>query len=124
MTWFSASAIVALRYRQGQQAEFPVFENVYLVSASSFEEATDKARELALANIVEDETLTLNDQPARMELVGIRKIIEVCSPITEEADPSKPVHGAELTYSEYVVGSESDLASLAEGKSVPVLYAQ
>ena len=50
MKWYAASAIMYFRRKRAtRQREFLVWENVYLVRASSIREAKKKARHFALA---------------------------------------------------------------------------
>ena len=118
--WFAASVLVALRLRSGLQSEIPVFENVYLIEADEAD-VHSRAEAVARANLVDDDTLALDGQPAVLEFVGIRKIDAVEYPIDAD-DTRPPGHGCELTWSEYVVASADDLQRLVAGASVPVIY--
>ena len=51
MTWYSASAIFYFEYKDGKQDDYLVWENVYLLEASSVDEARSKANQLKRSGI-------------------------------------------------------------------------
>lgn len=63
MAWFAVHEIEYFKYRQGEQNVFPVWENIYLIEAKNV--ARDKAKKLVKEREVDDETLTLNNRPAK-----------------------------------------------------------
>ena len=115
MRWFGAHAIFVTRYRRGSQTAFPVTENVYLIEAHSPRDAQRKALKIALADNVDDKSLTLNDRPARQEFLGFRKVVEISNPFPRPQSTEKPRHGTEITYSFFEVTSR--LINLTGGKS-------
>ncbi|HEX5206692.1 MAG TPA: DUF4288 domain-containing protein [Steroidobacteraceae bacterium] len=120
MTWYAVSAVLVFRFKEGDQNIWPIWESVYLVSANSPEEAEAKATVLAKQNEGDDDgSLTCGDRPATREFMGIRKILTVQSP---HSSTDEPVDGAELTFSDMEVQSESDLQALVAGKPVFVNY--
>lgn len=121
MTWYAAHAILYFRLKSGQQDTYPIWENVYLVSAESPENALAAAKALAMeASGDSGGTLTLYDQPAELIYAGIRKLITVAHyGITEEL-----ASGDEITYSEYVVDNLESVMKLAEGESVKTEYVE
>lgn len=120
--WVVVSAIVSLRLRKGKQRHIPLYENFYLMEVLPDEDIWDKAKQFALSQLVEDETLMLNNQPARFHFEGIRKIVSVSNPSSEEYVDSRPISGTELTYSEYSVRTEKQLKKLVNGEAVKILY--
>src|SRR5258707_15486137 len=119
MPWFSAHAILYVRFKEGGQSEYPVWENVYLIEAPSSEAALDAARTRAR----EDEgdssgSFTWNRRPAEWVFAGVRKLISV----SHVGSGSQPRHGDEVTYSEHVVASMEAVRQLAEGQPVEVRY--
>jgi len=124
MRWFGAHAIFVTRYRRGSQTAFPVTENVYLIEAHSPRDAQRKALKIALADNVDDKSLTLNDRPARQEFLGFRKVVEISNPFPRPQSTEKPRHGTEITYSFFEVTSRAQLTKLAKGLPVQVTYTQ
>jgi Domain of unknown function (DUF4288) len=122
MTWYAASAIVVTKLGSGEQDEYPVYENVYLIEASSPDEALQKADAIGRANDIDDPSLTLNGLPARDCFVGIRKLITVVNPCSGEPDKERPYHGTEVTYARYTLRSEDDIKKLTQGEPVSLTY--
>jgi hypothetical protein len=124
MSWYCAHAIFYFELRDEPQDSYLIWENVYLVEASSDEEALSKAEKYAKTEEASgSDTLTLNDKPCRYKLAGIRKLITV-SYIEEAVDKPNdvPVSGAEVTYSELEVDTLDEVMKLAKGEMVEVLY--
>jgi hypothetical protein len=119
MPWHCAHAILYVRFKDGRQDFFPVWENVYLVEAESNEDACARAIEIA-ASVEGDSsgTFTWNDRPAEWVFVGIRKIVTV----SHMAVGNNLASGDELTYSEFTVPDEASLRQLASGGPVPIEY--
>jgi hypothetical protein len=120
MTWYAVSTILVFRFKEGQQDVWPVWENVYLVSAESPVAAEAKAAAFAkLAEGDDDGSLTVEGRLATRQFCGIRKVITVKSP-TVPGD--EPVDGAEVTFSELELRSETEIQELVDGKAVTVKY--
>lgn len=122
MTWYGVSVVLAFRFKEGPQETWPVWENVYLVSAASPDEAQVKA--IALARETEgddDGSLMCNGRPATLEFRGVRKVLTVQNVHTPKDDPTD---GAEITFSKLEVASEDLLRDLVDGKPVPVKYVE
>jgi hypothetical protein len=114
--WFAAHVILVLKLKQGQQNEFPVWENVLLLEAPSAEGVVELATERAQQYVGDsDGSLTLDDRPAVWEFVGVRKVV-LCDPSDTVAD------GTEATYSEFVLESFEDVQVLARGGAVRLTY--
>lgn len=120
--WVVISAIISMRVKHGKQRNIPVYENFYLMELFSGEDINIKAEEFVRSQLVEDSSLTLNGRPTYFSFEGIRKIISVSNPITEEIVDSRPVHGTELTYSEYVLRNETQIKKLVNGEEVKLRY--
>jgi hypothetical protein len=122
MTWYAVSAVLLFRFKEGSQDVWPIWENVYLVSADSPEEAESKGAALAKEAAGNDDgSLTCNRRPARLEFRGIRKVLTIQN---VHAAGDDPVDGAEITFSEMELRSEGDLQALVEGKPVPITYVE
>jgi len=116
MTWYAVSAVVVFRLKEGPQNIWPIWENVYLVSAGSPEEAESKAVVLAKQTEGDDDgSLTYRGRAATREFCGIRKVITVKNPTGPNDDPAD---GAEITFSEMELASERDLDAFVEGNPV------
>jgi hypothetical protein len=121
MTWYAVSAILAFRFKEGEQDVWPVWENVYLVSAESPEAAEEKAAVVARRAAGDDDgSLTCGGRPATREFCGIRKVMTIASPPLSPV--GEPVDGAEVTYSELELSSQRELQDLVDGKAVVVKY--
>ncbi len=121
MAWYTASAILAFEYKEGEQKSFPVWENSYLIEAKDEDEALEKAILIAKEEEGDDSgSLTVNGVAAKKVFMGIRKLIS----IVNLHDDDIPTNGAELSFSEYEVSNKSDLRNLAQGKEVAVKYVE
>jgi hypothetical protein len=116
MPWYAAHTIVSIRPIKRKRQPICVYENVILLEAADDNEADAKARKLGEASVVEDETLTLNGEPAVESFVGIRKIISVSNPWPLKQHDDRPVDGTEITYSEFLIKDEDTLVKLVNGK--------
>jgi hypothetical protein len=121
-SWFAAHALIAMQ-RVDLQGPISVYENIFLVEASSHKHAKELAIEMAKPEAECNDQLTVNGMEARCFLVGIRKTILISQPTSSDLDEtSPPISGTEITYSEFEVESEEDLKKLATGDCVVVRY--
>lgn len=124
MSWYCAHAIFYFELKHEPQDSYSIWENVYLVEATTNDEAVSKAEKYAMIDEASSsDTLTLNDKPCWYKYAGIRKVITV-SYIEEVADKPDdvPVSGAEVTYSEFEVDTLDEVMRLAKGEMIDVLY--
>jgi hypothetical protein len=121
MKWFSATLISVIRLRDSGQDSYPVWEDVCLIEASTVDEAFEKAEILGKSREGDDPDLTLDDQPATISFLGVRKLTPVINPIDMPKDAA-PGHGSEVAFSKYRVSSTEDLDKLVRGDGVPVVY--
>jgi hypothetical protein len=120
MPWFAASVIMHIRYKDGIQDKYPVWENVLLIDAPTSEEALQKAERAGREREGDsDGSLTWEGRPAEWVYSGIRKLITVSNPNSIENIPDD---GAEVSYSEFEVPDDISLSRLVKGEEVPVLY--
>ena len=122
MSWYAASAIFVFRVRSGKQRRFPVWENVYLIEATSDVDALRKAEQLAKDQQVTDATLTLDGKPAELSYAGIRKVLTIENPFPADPNADRPRDGTEVTYSEFTVSSEKEIKKLLRGERLSVVY--
>ncbi|MCB0625153.1 MAG: DUF4288 domain-containing protein [Saprospiraceae bacterium] len=120
MTWYSASAIFYFEYKDGKQDDYLVWENVYLLEASSVDEARSKAESYARQYEGDSSgTLQLDGRAVTQRYCGLRKLMEARNSIclTEGS-----LEGAEVTFSKFLVKDRKSLDRLTSGESVEVIY--
>ncbi len=118
MAWYFSHAIFYVKVKDGEQDEFPVWENVYLIEAENDEDAICKAEQLAKEVEEDTKEVFYDDRPALQIFKGIRKIIGSGSNLRK----IEFIHGEELTYSHFEVKSESDVERLANGEPVQIIH--
>jgi hypothetical protein len=122
MTWYAAHVVESITKINKKNDKILVYENVILVEAENDKEALTKAKKFANASIVHDETLTLDNEPAVVEFVGIRKVITISNPSPLKQDKDAPTTGTEISYSEFRIKNQRDLRKFAKGDPVTVEY--
>lgn len=118
--WYAASIIMSVRFKDGNQDKYPVWENVILIKASSDDEAIKKAeKEGREAEGDSRGTFTWDDRPAEWVFAGIRKLMAV-----ENLNAGKDIltDGTEVTHSQFVLEDEDAFKRFINGKDVMVLY--
>ena len=116
MTWYVASIISCIEIVDGEQPEYPVYEDFYLFEAYSKTELDEKISNMIRLN---DEAgdCRLDGKPARQRCIGVRKIRSVYNE-TPDIDENRPGDGTELTHSFYMASSLHDAELFARGSSV------
>jgi hypothetical protein len=99
----------------------PVYENFFLVSAASRNEAVAKAHEIGRLEMEASFGNTLNGQPAETTFLGVRKVRTIYTRLAGP-DSTPPADGDELTHSFFTVDDMNAARALAEGKAVEVTY--
>ena len=117
MPWIAAHAILYVRFKDGPQTEFPVWENVYLIESADPEAALT----IATRRARQDEgdangTFTWNDRPAEWVFAGVRKLIAV----SHAGLNTSLGTGDEITYSQMVLKSLDEVRRLGSGQPVDV----
>ena len=121
MPWFAAHAIMYVRFKDGRQDPYPVWENVLLIEAADFNGAESAARDLARQDEGDaDGTFCWQDRPATWVFAGLRKTLRVA----HRGSTSEPASGDEITYSEFSVPNEDALRRLAAGDTVVIEYVE
>ena len=117
MRWFAASIVLYVKYKDNKQNNYPIWENIYLISAMTPNEAYRKAISLG-KNQQGDSNGTLKwcKRPACWKYAGVRKIIEC----TERNN--KPTDGTEISYAQMLIKNRNDLKKLIKCKPVEVIY--
>jgi hypothetical protein len=124
MGWYAASVVMYFQLEDEPQAEFYLWENVYLIDAVDAAQARQKAEALGrLEEGDDDGSLRWNGKPARQVFGGIRKLL-TCSPslLSRTANNEKLEDGMEATYSAFMVSSREDLDTFIRGEPVKVIY--
>ncbi|MEE3716542.1 DUF4288 domain-containing protein [Tumidithrix elongata RA019] len=117
MTWYIAHSIMYVKFKDGIQDKYPIWENMILIEASSSDDAWDKAKIRAKEDEDSEENESLwEKRPAIFVFAGIRKIVECLDP------ENRPTHGTEVTYSEMELDSFDSLSKFLKGEEVLVKY--
>lgn len=115
--WYAVSTIMYAKFKDGNQNQFPVWENVILVVADSPDEALGKATRIAREEEGDSSgTFLYEKRPATMTFGGIRKVIEC------KNSESRPDDGTEITYSVLQVNTQEEFDKLIRGDPTLVLY--
>ena len=132
MTWYAAHIISYVKFKDGIQDRFPLWENVVLIEADSGDKALEEAEKIGKSDYDDSDDpdnngdMTWNERPAYWVYAGIRKLIRCAPTASTEVDETLPTYtpgfGTEVTYSEMEVSTEEDLAKLINGDPITVLY--
>jgi hypothetical protein len=113
--WYAAHVIMYVRFTDGQQDSYPVWENVFLVESANEETARTRAQELGRGGEGDSNgSMKWAGRPGSWVFAGVRKLVKC------DSDPEPPRHGTEVTYSEFSVDSLDTLRELAAGRRVRI----
>jgi len=120
--WYCAHALHYFEYEDGKQDDYLVQENIYLIQAASPDEAMAKGelQGKTVETHLDGSGLRLNDRPARLRFVTIRKVVE-CQDLDEQTEILTE-GGIELSYSEYIISSKDEFEKMIHGKTATVDY--
>lgn len=118
MTWYTAHLITYFKLKDAPQDFYTVWENIVLIEAVDEIEARKKAEEFGKMYEVEDESLTVDDQPAETIFAGVGKIATVC----HIGMDNKLASGDEVTFNEFVLPDKESIVKLVDGEEVTVLH--
>jgi hypothetical protein len=136
MTWYAAHIISYVKFKDGVQDKFPLWENVVLIEADSEDVAFIEAEHIGKSEYDDSEDpdengdMTWDGRPAFWVYAGVRKLT-VCHTtssiaaedgIDESVPGFTPGHGTEVSYSAMEVSTEQELEKLVNGEPVTVLY--
>ena len=113
MPWYCAHAVMLVEYDDHFQDNFPIWENVYLIEAGSREEVTALAEECARS--VHGQAMTCDGRPAKLRLLGIRRVVDCFESGTTVQS------GTEITHISMEVQASDDLKRFMDGEEVTVL---
>ena len=123
MTWYGVSLLFVTKTIEDGQTIFPVSEEVYLINASNDEEAWREAEKIGQYDAAINGVTDFNGISANREFLGIRKLRSIYNPVSaKDIDKTHPVHGSEITRSDFEIVGESSLEDLKNGRPVSVLY--
>ena len=113
MPWYGVHVVMAVRFKDGNQNEFPAWENVYLVEAGNPMLADKKGQKIGQQFEGDSKgTFQWNGRPASWVFVGVRKSVEISgrAPLKNE-----PGDGTEVTYNTLEFDGEQGLRDYARG---------
>ena len=96
--YYAANIVIYVKFDDGNQDQYPVWENITLIEADTDGEAFDKAE--AIGKESDGDDFIWENRPAVWQYVGIRKLLEV------HIDDSKKGFardGIEITYSQILL---------------------
>lgn len=115
--WYAAHAVMLVRSHSGEQTEFPVCENIFLVEAATPDEAHAKAESRAREDETHDENitekfagLTWDDEPAEFKFLGLRKLMQCFS------DEEQPGDGIEVSHNKLLFENREQLDFFVQGE--------
>ena len=109
--WYAAHAVMLIRIKDGEQTEFPIWENIFLIEAATPEEAQQKAEVRALEDESEaDNTDTWDGRPSRFEFLGLRKLMQCFS------DEEQPGDGTEVSHNKITFADREQLDKFVAGE--------
>lgn len=79
MAWYAAHLLFLTRYRDGEQDDYPMQEDIVLIQASSREAAHGLATYLGYESAVDDPTETRGERPVGRTFEGVRRLV-ACIP--------------------------------------------
>ena len=116
MAWYGVHVVMAVRFKDGNQNDFPAWENVYLVEAGNSDEAEQKAVSIGRSREGDSSgTFQWNGRPASWKFAGIRRAIEISNDRSKENEPGD---GAEVTYQTIAFRDEKDLQAYVSGEQI------
>jgi len=113
---------MSIKKKEGKQKNLPVYENFVLVEGDDSDQALEKTIAIARNEASANGNMWLDGKPARMVFEGIRKLITISNPVDRDLDSSPPATGTELTYSQYLIKTKTQLKHLVSGKAVNIKY--
>lgn len=134
MAWYAAHIVSFVKFKDGVQDKYPIWENVVLIEASTENEAYTKAEQFGRndyqTNNPATADMTWEGRPAYWVFGGIRKLTKcsILASVQDERDELydesaiEPATGMEVTYMEFEVDSEDKLRRLIDGEPVTLAY--
>ena len=116
MLWFGAHVVMRVFYKDGNQNNCPVMENIVLISAHDDDEAEQKAEAIGRSLEGDSEgSFTWNSRPAYWGFVGVRKLVDIrnSKSTNDEVDDA-----CEVSYSVFDIETVEVLRKFMEGEEV------
>jgi hypothetical protein len=114
MTWYAAHIIMQVQFKEAKQYKFPVWENVFLIEASSDDDALRKAEEIGESLEGDSHgTFLWEDIPSKWVFRGVKKLNVLSNPADIE---NKPGDGCEVTYTTLEFSCENDMKKFVNGE--------
>ncbi len=114
MTWYAAHLVLYVKFKRRRQGRYPVWENIVLIRAKTWEEAFAKAEARGREDALPDDTFTWGGEPAEWVFAGVRKLTRCVDP------EQRPGDGTEVTYIEMELASKADLQKFVDGEPTTV----
>lgn len=120
--WYAVHVVVALERKKAPR--FAVFENIYLVFASSRSSARRRGTALGRSDVVGMEGMTWNREAVRASFCGIRKIVSCAADVSRRGngDVTRLHDGVEASYSVFLLKGKREVRKFVDGKPVAVTY--
>jgi len=113
MDWYAVHVVMAIYLKAEFSETFPVYENVFLIHASTEQEAVRQGVEIGECEEGDSEgSLTWDGKPAMQKFMGVRKTV-LCVD-----SRNRPTEKTEITYSQFLFSSEGDVKKFCRGQSV------
>jgi hypothetical protein len=114
--WYAAHIVMWVKYKEHEQKSVPIWNNIVLFAADSFDEAFAKAEARGKDEEGDsDGSFTWEGKPARWVFGGVRKVT-----LCEDGDEERPKDGTELTYLQLRARSQESLCKFVKGEQVSV----
>jgi Domain of unknown function (DUF4288) len=121
--YYLAHVIFWVRYKEGTQDDYPVWENIYLIKAKDSDEAWEKAEREGRNYSSPNEGLIVDRRSAEWTYGGVRKVIHALYGDFIRVDMDEFLDDvAELTWNEFTVPDKQSLDKLIAGEPVNVNY--
>ncbi len=120
MIWFSCHVVMSVRFKDGAQENFPVWENIYLIQADDAEAAVEKAVQIGLSLEGDSNgSFVWDERPAKWVFAGVRKCIKI---VHSSQQSNSPTDGVELTYLDLRFEDEEKLRAFVEGDEAKAIF--
>ncbi len=115
MCWYSASVVIYVKFKDGIQDHYPIWENVVLISAKSDDDAMAEA--CLIGQESDGDEFTWEEREACWVFAGVRKLLSIDVPSNLNLES-----GTEVTYSQMLLKTREDLEALIDGEEVELIY--
>jgi hypothetical protein len=112
---YCAHIVMTVIYKNKKQTNYPTWENIYIISAGSDEEAWRKATQIAHRQEGDSEgSFKWDGSVAKWQFEAIRKLVKCDTPSKQ----GEFLDGAEITYNEYIFEDKFTLLAFCKGEQI------